>query len=77
MTREEMLEWARKLHMGTPDDDFADRMYYLVALAIKQEREACLTDIKLERDSWTRGRNDMGVMVCDYITQAIIKRGMA
>ena len=77
MTREEMLEWARKLNMGTPDDDFADRMYYLVAVAIKQEREACVNDVNLERESWARGRNDMAVIVCDYILQAIKKRGMA
>ena len=77
MTREEMIEWARKLNMDIPDDDFIDRMYYLVALGIKQEREACVRDVNLERESWTRGRNDMAVIVCDYILQAIKKRSMA
>ena len=44
--------------------------------ASEQEREECVRDINLERECWTNGRNDMGVMVCDYILAAIKKRGM-
>ena len=71
-----MLGWCQKLNIPTGDEDAIDRLYYLVALAIKQEREECLKDIEIERGCWTRGRNDMGVMVCDYISTAIKKRGM-
>ena len=77
MTREEMIEWCRKLKVPTEDEDAIDRLYYLVAVAIKQEREACLHDVHLERESWARGRNDMALIVCDYITQSIKKRSMA
>lgn len=77
MTRDQMLDWCRKLQIPAEDEEAIDRLYYLVALAIKQEREECLKDIYVERDCWTRGRNDIGVMVCDYIVQAIKKRGMA
>ena len=76
MTREQMLEWCRKLSIPAEDEDAIDRLYYLVALGIKQEREECVRDINLERECWTNGRNDMGVMVCDYILAAIKKRGM-
>ena len=72
MTRDEALAIARDLGVeGNPDG-----IYRLVALAIKRERENCLKDIEIERGCWTRGRNDMGVMVCDYISTAIKKRGM-
>ena len=77
MTRDQMLEWCHKLNIPVVDEDAIDRLYYLVALAIKQEREACVQDVNLERESWKRGRNDMAVIVCDYILQAIKKRGMA
>lgn len=77
MTRDQMLEWCRKLSIPAEDEDAIDRLYYLVAVAIKQEREACVNDVNLERESWQRGRNDMAVITCDYILQAIKKRGMA
>jgi hypothetical protein len=77
MTRDQMLEWCRQLKIPADGEDAGDRLYYLVALAIKQEREACLNDVHLERESWKRGRNDMAVIVCDYITQTIKKRGMS
>ena len=76
MTRDQMVDWCHKMKVPLDGDDAIDRLYYVVALAIKQEREACLNDISLERESWKRGRNDMALIVCDYITTAIKKRGM-
>ena len=54
-----------------------DDVYYLVALAIKQEREECLKDVAAERESWQGNRSGLGVMICGYIMEAIKKRGMA
>ena len=78
MTDYEIKNTAFRLCLKYKDGDkeAIDRLYYLVALATLQEREACLQDIQDERDSWKNGRNDIGVMVCDYIVQAIKKRGM-
>jgi len=44
---------------------------------IQAEREACLRDIELERQSWQGNRSGLGVMVCGYIMEAIKKRGMS
>lgn len=74
MTREDMIEWSRKLNMGIPDDDFIDRMYYLVALGIKQEREECIRDIDNEAETW--GASSPVKLACGFIKQAIKSRGM-
>ena len=73
MTRDEVSLLMQQSGVNANVDD----VYYIVAGAIKREREACVLDVETERECWTRGRNDMGVMVCDYILQAIKKRGMA
>lgn len=73
MTRDQVAAFMLERGIEANVDD----VYYLVGMAIKQEREACLNDIELERESWKGNRSGLGVMVCGYIMESIKKRGMA
>lgn len=74
MTRDQMVEWCRKMKVPMDGEDAIDRLYYVVAVAIKQEREECIRDIETEAETW--GADSLGRLSLDFAKTAIKSRGM-
>jgi hypothetical protein len=74
MTRDQMVEWCRKMRVPMDGDDAIDRLYYVVAVAIKQEREACVRDIETEAETWAA--DSPARLSLEFAKTAIKNRGM-